>query len=108
MELFHDFSNSSPNSSLQFLEYMKSLLANPSIFNPHMTPTTKALVDFLDHDGTLAMQVKCFLLESKVQQLTYAYRELQQSRELTEQVSGRESWCAQIHRYFLYLLTPSP
>lgn len=54
---------------MQFLEYMRGLLTNPSIFNLHMTPTTKALVNFLDHDGTLAMQVKCFLLESKVQQV---------------------------------------
>ncbi|GMH71840.1 hypothetical protein TrLO_g12879 [Triparma laevis f. longispina] len=70
-----------------FHEYMKGLLTNPSIFNPHLTPSTKAIINFLDHDGTLAMQVKCFLLESKVQQLTYAYRELQQSRELTEQLA---------------------
>ncbi|GMH90333.1 hypothetical protein TrST_g1364 [Triparma strigata] len=69
-----------------FHEYMKGLLNNPSIFNPHLTPTTKAIIKFLD-DGTLGMQVKCFSLESKVQQLTYAYRELQQSRELTEQLA---------------------
>jgi hypothetical protein len=41
----------------------------------------------LDHDGTLSIQMKCFSLESKVLQLTYMYRELQQSRELTEQLA---------------------
>jgi len=50
-----------------------------------------SVIEFLDHDderdlGTLGIQVKCSYLEARVSQLVHVCKELEQSRELTEQV----------------------
>ena len=51
---------------VQLQDYLQKLLSTPSIFNAQMIRSTQRIVDFLDHDGTLAIQMKCFALESKV------------------------------------------